>query len=1259
MKKSIVIALTGLLFSAGLATTVGAAGVIGVNINQNSGVNNLQPADLAGAPGARTTNWNNLNLSTASVSLSSLTDDTGATVPGMTATIIPNVFSTFGSSSSLTNDARLYSGAMDTKPDSGNENSLVFYGVPYTNYLVFCYRSVEGTVAAPRAGYFSIRNIGTNTTYTTNLDLTVTTNTVYVTNVNSTVWISGPNATTPSIGNPNNAGVGYVLSTTTVQPTDISQIQAGNYCVLPGDPKPIISSTTEIDLNTSTTNVVSTTNWEAHLYFTPVGAGLRGVAGGDTVQRLKPVGFQIVQVPTANLTNASLSSVPLLLTGNPGSVTVTATGQYDDGTTFPLNVLPGTTFTSQDTNVFTIDSHGAISPRNAGTTNFIVTSGSLSVTGAVTVLAPSVVRVAMSPTNLFMGGGTAVLKDAASASLFADYGATALTNSAYSNVNVTAFSYVSFATVPTSVATVSASGVVTAVGAGTFTLTGTYAGVTSSNTITGSVSVVPPSQQLPAFSVHLTDTTNPPPAGSVNAMNFRYYSGAPGVRFAYWNNFIYTATGGNPTNTVGSLIDSKGNTIPSTTVSIYAFSQGANDGGIGWANDSVAYDNSATGRTTNESCMFNTYYDQGRNNPASTAATDSSIVVSNIPYSSYEVYFYFYNDPANTNRVGRVIVEGNSYWRKNFKGGSSTGGDYKIPDNNGNGYLQAVTPAGFPTYPTVSQIPNGNFIRVSGLTNPTLSVVWGAAATDLVGDANSITRMRLAGFQVVSSLVGVTVTNMYLNPAKVPYLHAGDTVPYSLQLLGDTVTGVTGGNLTTLTTNYVSGNSSVFTVDTNGVILPGNTPGIASLTITYQTNVLVTPVTNLGPTSVTVSASPATEYNDGILALGNAQAVALATYADGTTISIGGFGTVTFVDTGSPVAWMDAAGVVYPTGTAGTAALAVSYLGVNYTNNAFSVRSINDAPILEHRYSFREAPGSSTVTDSVGGANGTVHAALSGHLPITLDGDQANFPGDADYTTAPYISLPPNLLTSMGDVTIDVWFTIRTNADWARIFDFGFTSKGTDPHNTGSSSSAFTSLYFSPKPGGNNAPTFSAYLPSGNAFLSATNADMLATGVQHHATLVYSPYQGVMKMYIDGLLNNTTTPVTGGTLNTLIENNSWLGISEWNDPSLNGSIDEFRIYEGAFTDAQVATSDANGPSYGLPPTVSTVPTNVVASVSGGILNLSWPLDHKGWRLQVQTNTLSAGLGTNWYDWPGSTNVTATNVTITPGNPAVFFRMVYP
>jgi hypothetical protein len=83
---------------------------------------------------------------------------------------------------------------------------------------------------------------------------------------------------------------------------------------------------------------------------------------------------------------------------------------------------------------------------------------------------------------------------------------------------------------------------------------------------------------------------------------------------------------------------------------------------------------------------------------------------------------------------------------------------------------------------------------------------------------------------------------------------------------------------------------------------------------------------------------------------------------------------------------------------------------------------------------------------------------------------------------------------------------------------------------------------------------------------------------------------------------------------------------------------------------------ANG-TLAVAPSVATNPTNITYTVSAGHLNLSWPADHLGWRLEGQTNT--GGISTNWIPVPGSSSVTSTSIAIDPANRSVFFRLVYP
>jgi autotransporter-associated beta strand protein len=73
---------------------------------------------------------------------------------------------------------------------------------------------------------------------------------------------------------------------------------------------------------------------------------------------------------------------------------------------------------------------------------------------------------------------------------------------------------------------------------------------------------------------------------------------------------------------------------------------------------------------------------------------------------------------------------------------------------------------------------------------------------------------------------------------------------------------------------------------------------------------------------------------------------------------------------------------------------------------------------------------------------------------------------------------------------------------------------------------------------------------------------------------------------------------------------------------------------------------------GLP----TTRTNIIISVAGNQLTLSWPSNYTGWTLQGQTNPVGVGLTTNWHDVPGST---ATNRLTFPIGAAgsVFYRMI--
>ncbi|HEY5346184.1 MAG TPA: autotransporter-associated beta strand repeat-containing protein, partial [Verrucomicrobiae bacterium] len=122
--------------------------------------------------------------------------------------------------------------------------------------------------------------------------------------------------------------------------------------------------------------------------------------------------------------------------------------------------------------------------------------------------------------------------------------------------------------------------------------------------------------------------------------------------------------------------------------------------------------------------------------------------------------------------------------------------------------------------------------------------------------------------------------------------------------------------------------------------------------------------------------------------------------------------------------------------------------------------------------------------------------------------------------------------------------------------------------------------------------------------------------------------------------------------------------------NLNGSLsggDTFKLFSAVSSSGNFTTL-AGSPGAGLDwkfnPTngaltvYSTVVTNLTIRVTNSALLISWPADHVGWTLQVQTNALNAGLGTNWISILNTATNTQFAAPLDAGNPAVFYRLIY-
>ncbi len=243
---------------------------------------------------------------------------------------------------------------------------------------------------------------------------------------------------------------------------------------------------------------------------------------------------------------------------------------------------------------------------------------------------------------------------------------------------------------------------------------------------------------------------------------------------------------------------------------------------------------------------------------------------------------------------------------------------------------------------------------------------------------------------------------------------------------------------------------------------------------------------------------------------------------------------------------------------------------------------------LIHRYGFNEQTNDWIVHDSVGSANGRVFNSTYSILVHILPA--AAFTGNGElkmvgYPTASgaYVALPSGLISSLSEVSIEAWVIWTPgNAQlgygtgaWQRIFDFGsqwggygvsylFLTPATDNEVFGTlQGNAVLEAGVSTN---DNAPGFQQ--------LNWTNK--FPTNVLSCVVVTYSPVREVIKMYLDGApIETGTAPIP---LSQIIDTNDWLGRSQYSpDSYFSGYYDEFRIYSGLLSDADVAADFAAGP----------------------------------------------------------------------------------
>jgi hypothetical protein len=199
-----------------------------------------------------------------------------------------------------------------------------------------------------------------------------------------------------------------------------------------------------------------------------------------------------------------------------------------------------------------------------------------------------------------------------------------------------------------------------------------------------------------------------------------------------------------------------------------------------------------------------------------------------------------------------------------------------------------------------------------------------------------------------------------------------------------------------------------------------------------------------------------------------------------------------------------------------------------------------------HTYLPFDASSGTTATDSTGlGHNGTLVGGASWvagkkNNAVSLNGSTG------------YVSLPADLMLDVGDFTIATWVYWNTASNWQRIFDFG---DGTGQY-----------MYLTAKNG--SVMRFAITTNGGKGELGINHTAALATGQWVHVAVTLSGKTGTL--YVNGASVASNTNMFHAPFRLGSTSQNWIGRSQYSaDPYFNGKVDDFRIYRGALSAADV------------------------------------------------------------------------------------------
>lgn len=209
--------------------------------------------------------------------------------------------------------------------------------------------------------------------------------------------------------------------------------------------------------------------------------------------------------------------------------------------------------------------------------------------------------------------------------------------------------------------------------------------------------------------------------------------------------------------------------------------------------------------------------------------------------------------------------------------------------------------------------------------------------------------------------------------------------------------------------------------------------------------------------------------------------------------------------------------------------------------------AINDGLIVH--YDFEQLTGG-VVADKSGQQN---NADIMG-TPTQVSGRTGQAIRFSD--AASYLVLPQGILNDLTSFSVATWVRIESLNNWSRIFDFG--------------SGTMNNIFLTPLSGNNN---LRLGIKNGGAEQLVNAPTALKTQEWVHVAVVFQwstwYNTGTGRIYVDGALVAETSGMTQNPSMFPLMTQNYIAKSQYPDPTLNGAVDEFKIYNRALSDEEV------------------------------------------------------------------------------------------